>query len=82
MRNILLVSSGLIHNIAAKYGLEVSQIAVSSVEGTGLSSFHITPYFNEDLNVFERKMDQIDIDVMRTSTSETAHVLSSLVKFS
>jgi hypothetical protein len=55
--------SGLIHNIAAKYGLAISQITVSSVEGNGLTSFQIMPYFAENMDIFEQKMDQIDTDL-------------------
>jgi len=37
--------NGLIQNIATKYGLEISQITVSSVEQNGLTSFQIMPFF-------------------------------------
>lgn len=59
----LLFFSGLISNIAAKYGLSRAQITVSSVEDKGLASFQIMPFFNENMEEFEKKMDQIDIDV-------------------
>jgi hypothetical protein len=58
--------SGLIYNIAAKYGLIPSQITVSSVEENGLTSFQIMPYFSENMLIFQDKMDQIDTDVITT----------------
>ncbi len=64
MKLSIFISSGLIHNIAAKYGLAISQITVSSVEGNGLTSFQIMPYFAENMDIFEQKMDQIDTDVI------------------
>ncbi len=63
--------SGLIHNIAAKYGLELGQIAVSSVEQNGLTSFQIMPYFTENMDIFDKKMDQIDFDVMKNSDEQS-----------
>ena len=57
--------SGLIHNIAKKYDLEVTQITVSSVESSGLTSFQIMPFFAENMQDFEKKMDRIDTDVMK-----------------
>jgi hypothetical protein len=65
-RKFLVLFSGFIHNVAAKYGLEVTQIAVSSVKENGLTSFHVMPFFAENMEDFERKMDQIDTDVMKT----------------
>lgn len=76
--------SGLIHNIAAKYGLSISQITVSSVEGSGLTAFQIMPYFAENMEEFQVKMDQIDADVIRkknTCAFNHFHSLSSLVEF-
>lgn len=55
--------NGLINNIAAKYELSPGQITVSSVKENGLTSFQITPYFAENMEVFDQKMDQIDIDL-------------------
>jgi len=62
-RFIQTFKNGLIHNIAAKYGLEITQIAVSSVEQNGLTSFQIMPFFVENMENFDKKMDQIDIDL-------------------
>ena len=53
----------LINNIAFKYELEPTQITVSSVEDDGMTSFQIMPFFIENLDDFQKKMDQIDIDV-------------------
>jgi hypothetical protein len=61
---ISILFSGLINNIAAKYELSPGQITVSSVKENGLTSFQITPYFAENMEVFDQKMDQIDIDVI------------------
>jgi len=55
--------SDLINNIAEKYDLERTQIAVSSVEDDGLTSFQVMPFFIESVDDFQKKMDQIDIDV-------------------
>jgi hypothetical protein len=55
--------NGFIQNVATKYSLQPSQIAVSSVEDHGLTSFQIMPYFNEDMQTFDAKMDQIDNDL-------------------
>jgi len=55
--------SGLIYNIALKYDLEPTQIAVSSVEQGGLTSFQVMPFYIENLDDFQKKMDQIDIDL-------------------
>jgi hypothetical protein len=62
-RFIQAFKSGLIYNIAAKYGLERTQISVSSVEDHGLTSFQIMPFFNENMEIFDQKMEQIDIDL-------------------
>jgi hypothetical protein len=35
------------------------------VEQTGLTSFQIMPFFNQDMEEFDNKMDQIDTDVMK-----------------
>jgi hypothetical protein len=61
--------SGLIQNIAAKYGLETTQITVSAVEQNGLTSFQIMPFFAENMDIFDKKMDQIDIDVRKKNKS-------------
>lgn len=53
----------LINNIAEKYDLERTQIAVSSVEDNGMTSFQVMPFFIESVDDFQKKMDQIDIDV-------------------
>lgn len=55
--------SGLTNNIATKYGLEPTQITVSSVEDSGMTSFQIMPFFVEDMDTFQKKMNQIDNDV-------------------
>ncbi|CAF2080570.1 unnamed protein product [Rotaria magnacalcarata] len=55
--------SGLINNIAMKYGLEPAQISVSSVEQHGLTSFQIMPFYAENIEDFQTKMDQIDADL-------------------
>lgn len=67
--------SGFIRNIAAKYGLEITQITVSSVEEHGLTSFQIMPFFNENMEIFESKMDQIDIDVMQKQNKKNQKFL-------
>ncbi|CAF3124777.1 unnamed protein product [Rotaria sp. Silwood2] len=68
--------NGLIYNIAKKYGLEVTQITVSSVQKNGLTSFQIMPFFAENIEDFEKKMDQIDIDL---NSHEFRSVLPSVV---
>jgi hypothetical protein len=55
--------NGLINNIAAKYDLEPSQIFVSSIEHDATASFQVMPYFIEDADDFQKKMDQIDSDL-------------------
>ncbi|CAF2803646.1 unnamed protein product [Rotaria sp. Silwood2] len=55
--------NGLINNIATKYNLELTQITVSSVEHNGMTSFQIMPFYVEDMEDFEKKMDQIDNDL-------------------
>ena len=57
------VFSGLINNIAAKYNLEPSQISVTAVEPNGMTSFQIMPYYLENADEFQTKMDNIDTDV-------------------
>ena len=61
------VSRGLINNIASKYNLEIGQITVSAVERDGTTSFQIMPYSQESPEDFQKKMDQIDIDVCAES---------------
>lgn len=63
--SIIDFSSGLIHNIAKKYNLKTSQITVSKVEPTGSTSFQIMPYYDENMDDFQDKIDQIDSDVWR-----------------
>ncbi len=46
-----------------KYDLEAAQITVSSVERNGLTSFQVMPYYVENMDDFQNKMDQIDTDV-------------------
>ncbi len=53
----------MINNIAFKYDLEPTQITVSSVENDGMTSFQIMPFYIENLDDFQKKMDQIDTDV-------------------
>ncbi|CAF0882508.1 unnamed protein product [Adineta ricciae] len=55
--------NGFINNVAQKYGLEPTQITVSSVEQNGLTAFQILPFFAENMIEFQKKMDQIDIDL-------------------
>lgn len=55
--------SGLINNIATKYSLEPTQITVSSVEDNGMTSFQIMPFYVEDMDSFQKKMNQIDVDL-------------------
>jgi hypothetical protein len=43
--------------------LEAAQITVSSVERNGLTSFEIMPYYVENMDDFQKKLDQIDTDV-------------------
>jgi len=69
--------NGFIRNVADKYDLSVAQITVSSVEGTGLTSFQIMPFFTQDMEEFERKMDQIDVDL---NSHEFRSVLPSVVQ--
>jgi hypothetical protein len=54
---------GLIFNIAGKYDLAVVQITVSSVEKDGMTSFQIMPFYAENMDEFDKKMAQIDIDL-------------------
>jgi hypothetical protein len=60
---IVFLFSGLINNIASKYDLETTQITVSSVEKDGMTSFQVMPFYIENLEDFQKKMDQIDDDV-------------------
>ncbi len=53
----------MINNIAFKYDLEPTQITVSAVENDGMTSFQIMPFYIENLDDFQKKMDQIDTDV-------------------
>jgi hypothetical protein len=46
-----------------KYDLEAAQITVSTVERNGLTSFEIMPYYVENMDDFQKKLDQIDTDV-------------------
>jgi len=69
--------NGLINNIALKYDLEPSQIAVSSVESDGMTSFQIMPFYIENLEDFQKKMDQIDIDL---NTHEFRSVLPAVAQ--
>jgi hypothetical protein len=55
----------LINNIALKYDLQTTQIAVSSVESDGMTSFQIMPLYADNPDEFQRKMDQIDLDVSK-----------------
>ncbi|UJR36259.1 hypothetical protein I4U23_028989 [Adineta vaga] len=68
--------NGLINNIATKYGLEPAQILVSSVERNGITGFQIMPYYLENMGQFQRKMDQIDLDL---SSKEFRTVLPAVV---
>lgn len=61
--NYLFICRSLIQKIAAKYILSPSQITVSSIEQNGLTSFQIMPFFDENTEEFDQKMDQIDADV-------------------
>jgi hypothetical protein len=76
-----LFANGLIQNIATKYELETTQIAVSSVENTGMTSFQIMPFYSENMEDFQRKMDQIDADLnsheFRTVLPAVASVIGS-----
>ncbi|CAF1422311.1 unnamed protein product [Adineta steineri] len=60
---VSLFKSGLINNIAVKYDLEPTQIIVSAVENSGLTSFQVMPYYVENMDDFQKKMDQIDNDL-------------------
>jgi hypothetical protein len=53
----------LVYNIALKYDLEPTQVTISSVEQDGLTSFQVMPFYVENSDDFQKKMDQIDIDV-------------------
>lgn len=59
----LFLFSALIHNIGKKYDLSTGQITVSRVEPNGLTSFQIMPYTNDNMEEFQRKIDDIDADV-------------------
>jgi len=67
----------LINNIAMKYDLETTQITVSSVESGGMTSFQIMPFYVENLDDFQQKIDQIDIDL---NTHEFRLVLPGVVR--
>jgi ATP-dependent Zn protease len=68
--------NGLVYNIALKYDLEPTQITVSSVEQGGLTSFQIMPFYIENADDFQKKMDQIDSDL---NSHEFRTVLPSVV---
>ena len=54
------------NNIASKYDFEVGQVTVSHIENDGTASFQIMPYYTENVDDFQRKIDQVDLDVSRT----------------
>lgn len=60
---VQIFKKSLIQKIAAKYILSPSQITVSSIEQNGLTSFQIMPFFDENTEEFDQKMDQIDADL-------------------
>ncbi|CAF3075536.1 unnamed protein product [Rotaria socialis] len=60
---VLAFKNGLINNIATKYELEPSQITISSVEHYGMTSFQVMPFYSENMDDFQKKMDQIDNDL-------------------
>lgn len=61
--DLCVLARDLITNIASKYDLQTTQIAVSSVESDGMTSFQIMPLYAENADDFQRKMDLIDSDV-------------------
>ena len=74
--------SGLIHNIASKYNLKGTQITVSAVEPTGLTSFQIMPYYAENMEQFQSKIDQIDLDVsVKVGSLSSLPLVDLLVEF-
>lgn len=73
---VQIFKKSLIQKIAAKYALSTSQITVSSVEQKGLTSFQIMPFFDENLEEFDQKMDKIDADL---NSHEFREVLPSVV---
>jgi len=58
-----------------KYDLQITQITVSSVEHDGMTSFQIMPFYIENMDDFQKKMDQIDIDL---NSHDFRHVLPSV----
>ena len=46
-----------------KYDLEPTQVKVSKVEGCGMISFQVMPFYVENRMEFQKKIDQIDVDV-------------------
>ncbi|CAF3865502.1 unnamed protein product [Rotaria magnacalcarata] len=60
---VLAFRNGLINNIATKYELEPSQITISSVEHYGMTSFQVMPFYSENMDDFQKKMDLIDADL-------------------
>jgi hypothetical protein len=61
--------------------LEPSQIFVSSIEHDATASFQVMPYFIEDADDFQKKMDQIDSDVCEDKTKICLFIFGFLVKF-
>ncbi|CAF0738859.1 unnamed protein product [Didymodactylos carnosus] len=55
--------NGFIQNVASKYELMPPQILVTRVETDGQTEFQVMPYFQEDKDDFQKKMDQIDADM-------------------
>jgi hypothetical protein len=68
---------GLIQNIATKYDLEPTQITVSSVERDSTTSFQVMPFYAENLDDFQKKIDQIDDDL---NTHEFRSVLPAVTR--
>ncbi|CAF1600404.1 unnamed protein product, partial [Didymodactylos carnosus] len=52
-----------IQNLASTYGLLPAQIFVFPIQPKRLTNFQIMPFFREDKDDFQRKMDQIDADI-------------------
>lgn len=73
---VQIFKKSLIQKIATKYALSPSQITVSSIEQKGLTSFQIMPFFHENMDAFDQKMDKIDADL---NSHEFRSVLPAVV---
>ena len=77
-------SSDFVNNVAMKYDLEPTQVKVSKVEGCGTISFQVMPFYVENRMDFQKKIDQIDVDVRadrRRARCQSRTSRSLLVEF-